>query len=273
MRAFLFMSKKPKDIFLQHLKEYVIKKKIKQDKAYSKSIVKKTIGGKDIFKSAKERKEERRDNRKKKSKGYNEKTDWYEFWLSMSETQKEQFLKWFTKKISFQSALGKRPWTTSQGLSFLYRRMEDLSASYFNKQGRLTKQQWDFVREMSEFFGDIFGRAQLATTLQQKKEIMTGWMRPNKPSGWIIRFRYEGEKGKDGKGLLRVLMKRGKGVYTFFNFPYVIYVLLTYLKTSLGEYWWKKWLWKYSDNPSKYRKFGYKRNAEKLEKFLGARNG
>lgn len=270
------MSKKPKDIFLKYLEQYVsksAKKEATKNKTYSKSIVRKTIGGKNIFKSPKEIREERTKKKKKEKKEVGWKTDWYEFWLSMSETQKEQFLKWFTKKISFQSALGKKAWTTAQGLSFLYRRMEDLSASYFNKQGRLTKKQWDFVREMSEFFGDIFGRAQLATTLQEKKEIMTGWMRPNKPSSWIIRFRYEGEKGKDGKGMLRVLMKRGKSVYTFFNFPYVIYVLLTYLKTSLGEYWWKQWLWKYSDNPSKYRKFGYKRNMEKLGKFLGARNG
>lgn len=293
------MKNKVRDLFSKYLKEYLTKNYSKSSQAYSNSLIRKTIGGRNYFLSKKEKERLRKERERKRrnflrKKRKNETTkeywprsrsgnNWWESiadirrrWIyiwenEMTEAQKIQFMNWFLKKIAIQKANGKKQWTAFQGLAYLYKRMEFLSNTYFAK-GNLNPLQWQFVKEMSEFFGDILtGRSLVGLSPSEKKEELLGWKYPNKPSSWLIKFRYEGERGKDKKGILRVIMKRGKIAYPFFNFPYTLYVMLTYLTTSLGKYWWEQWLWRFSDNPNKYSKFAYKGNQEKLNKFIEGR--
>lgn len=294
------MKNKIRNTFISYLQEYISKKYSKSSKAYGNSLIRKSIGGRNYFLTRKDREEIKRKkrenkkgvkrlvrNRKNKDELYrvthltNEgdwedaqaiRERWIAFWENeMTEAQKIQFMHWFKKKIAIQKVNGKKQWTAFQGLAHLYKRMETLSNIYFNK-GTLNTSQWMFVREMSEFFGDILtSRAITPTTIEEVKDEKEGWKYPNKPSSWIIKFRYEGERHANSKGILRVLMKRGKMAYPFYNFPYELYVMLTYLTTSLGEYWWEKWLWRYSSNPTKYSKFAYRKNQEKLDKFIRSR--
>lgn len=271
----------------------------RKERAYSKKLVKKTIGGKDIFKSRKDKLEEEKEERQKswfrkkkrksrereygikKRRGLRGTTPSWENkhgykWDNLTYEQKKQFMEWYFMKYHIQRNNGKKPWTIPQAFGHVMKRIETISNSYFNLKRPLTFEQKLFVKQLSLFFGDLLIGMSLVTsgtpeTAKDRQERKMGWMKPRKPSSWIIKFRYSGDTSPEGKGLLRVVMKRGKMAYPFYNFPYWEYILLVYHKGSLGKYWWAQWLWKYSSNPNKYLKFAYKNNYEKLEKFIGSK--
>lgn len=203
---------------------------------YLKGVSKQALGGYDIwggFKSPK--------TKTKQPKEYAV----MKIWKSMSEGQKKQFREWFRNKAMSQSRVA-RSFTFEHELRKAKSRVVRISNKYFVERKKLTNSEKEFVYNFSEFFGDVDST--------QKKVI--GWYYPK--SSWIISFRYQGQSGKDKKGILFVNMKRGTMTYPFPNFPYIEYVMLKNVTGSVGKYWWKKWLWRYSTNPNRYKKYWYK---------------
>lgn len=246
---------------------------IGRTRAYNKAVARKLFGGKDIFKSKEEIDWEKYEKKKRNGGWTLDRKWWLNYWVNLPAAKKNQFRRWFANKLYKQTSLGKKPWTRIQGLTHVLNRMEYLSERFFTGK-KLTKTQWDFIYQFTEWFGDIFNHTQLVVGNKTKTmpSGRTKWQTPKKKSGWIIRYRYEGYIGKDGKGMLYVLMKRGKMVYPFYNVPYVEYILMTHVRTSLGKYWWEKWLWKYSANKLRaIKKFSYSRRMAQFEKFLESR--
>lgn len=207
----------------------------------------------------KEKKEKKPKRQKKATTPKEKKVKEYailKMWRSMSEGQKKQFREWFRTKAMSQARVA-RSFNFEHELRKIRARVTRISNKYFVEKKKLTKQEWDFIYNFSEFFGDVdytkSGKKVLRKTKGKKD-----WMVPRKKSSWIIAYRYVGESGKAKKGSLYVVMIRGKAIYEFPNFPYVEYIMLNHVTGSIGRYWWKKWYWRYSINRTKYKKYWYK---------------
>lgn len=139
----------------------------------------------------------------------------------------------------------------------IQKKIERLSNKFFTK-GKLTPAEWRFVEEFSEWFGDIKEAKSGKTIERTPRKGRREWFVNGRDfnSSWILRWRWVAPKGqhnRQGKGILIVNMKKMKyGEYRFFNFPYVEMVLLKHTKATLGTYWWKRWLWRYANNPAKH---------------------
>lgn len=213
--------------------------------SFFKNITQQTLGGYDIWGGFNEEKP-----REKKQREY----AIYKMWKSLSESQKKQFREWFRQKAMSQARVA-RSFTFENELRKLQARVTRISNKYFLARKQLTRSEKEFVATFSEFFGEMENKKG-AKLLKNATHKGYGWFVTR--SSWLLRFKYEGEKGKDKKGELLTKMVRSGKIYVFPNFPYVEYVLLKNCSGSIGKYWWNKWLWRYSTNSSKYSKYWFK---------------
>lgn len=233
-----------------------------------KSIIYQTLGGYDLFGDVKDLKKQVQDNEQpKKKKSYYVKKEKTvkeyainKLWKSLSENQKKQFREWFRKKAMSQARVA-RSFTLEHELRKVQARVTRISNKYFLGKKPLTKQEWEFISNFSEFFGELDNRkgAKLQNNI---KHSGGGWYKTK--SSWLLSFQYKGEKGKGKKGNLAVNMIRSKGkIYNFPRFPYEEFVMLKNCSGSIGTYWWKQWLWRYSTNPNRFSKYWYKGRRRK----------
>lgn len=219
-----------------------------------KSVIAQTLGGYDIFGGGQYQPVEKEPSEKKvKEYAINK------MWKSLSEAQKKQFREWFRNKALSQSRVA-RSFTLEHELRKVQARATRISNKYFLGKKKLTKQEWEFVKNFSEFFGELDNRKGAKAT--NAKHSRGGWYITK--SSWLLSFKYSGEKGKGKKGNLACTMIRAKGkIYNFPKFPYEEYVLLKNCSGSIGTYWWKQWLWRYSTNPTRWKKYWYKGRRRK----------
>lgn len=214
-------------------------------------LIKKAIGGYDL--SSRARAEQKEQNKvivkEQKTKEY----AIYKMWNSMSQGQKDQFRKWFRNKALSQARVA-RSFTFESELRRVQKRVRQISNKHFVERKKLSKADWQFIGAFGEFFGDVDYTPKGKITLRKTKGKIQ-WHK--KPSSWIIAFRYVGEHGQGKKGTLIVNMIRGKSLYHFPNFPYEEYIMLLNTTGSIGKYWWKQWLWRYSTRTSRFRKYWY----------------
>lgn len=222
-----------------------------------KSVVSKSLGGYDVFDGYDFKKQKEPIEKKSHYVPRERKVKEYainKMWKSLSEAQKKQFREWFRKKALSQSRVA-RSFTLENELRKIQSRVTRISNKYFLGKKKLSKQEWEFVANFSEFFGELDNKK--AAKPLNVKHGGNGWYVTK--SSWLLRFKYEGKKGKNEKGNLAVIMIRGNGkIYNFPAFPYMEYVLLKNCSGSIGKYWWKQWLWRYSTNPTKWNKYWYK---------------
>lgn len=175
-------------------------------------------------------------------------------WAKLTPRQKEQFKEWFKEFIKDKNPVrsGGKNRYIRETFNRIQKKITRISNKYFTK-GMLTQAEWDFVEQFSDFFGDIGPQTDDNTTKGRNK-----WFKNGKDfsSSWLIKWKWEAPKSqhkRGGKGTLFVYMKKlSYGEYKFNNFPYVEMVLLKYVKVKLGSYWWKRWMWRYSDNPNRF---------------------
>lgn len=221
-----------------------------------KSAAYKALGGYDIWGDWKLFKEEKPKATKQETPKETKTKEYaiYKMWKSLSESQKKQFREWFRQKAMSQARVA-RSFTFENELRKLQARVTRISNKYFLARKQLTRSEKEFVATFSEFFGEMENKKG-AKLLKNATHKGYGWFVTR--SSWLLRFKYEGEKGKDKKGELLTKMVRSGKIYVFPNFPYVEYVLLKNCSGSIGKYWWNKWLWRYSTNSSKYSKYWFK---------------
>lgn len=237
------------------IKRRILRYRMRANGGALKSIAREAFGGKDYFGNLRLKKEREpkqpKEPKEKKPREY----AIYRMWKGLSEGQKKQFREWFRTKAMNQSRVA-RSFNFEHELRKIQARVKRISNKYFVERKKLTKQEWDFIFEFSEFFGDVDYTQKRQTRVLRKTKGRVQWYHTK--SSWLLAFKYEGESGKDKKGTLFVKMIRGKMIYPFPGFPYVEYVMLKNVTGSIGKYWWKKWMWRYSTNASRFGKYWYK---------------
>lgn len=229
-------------------------------KSLIKGVVQESIGGIDIYSKLRPKKVV--EEKPKKVKEYAV----MKMWKSLSKAQQQQFREWFRTKAMSQSRVA-RSFTFENELRRINRRVKQISTKYFIEKKKLTQAEWKFIEFYSEFFGDI-SYTKGGKQVLRKHKLKVPWEKGN---SFILRYRYLGEANGKAKGNLQTIMKRGKAIYNFPNFPYVEYVMLKNVNGNIGKYWWDKWLWKYSTSSSRYRKFAFKGRVKQFEEFLARR--
>lgn len=229
-----------------------------RNKSNLKMVAQQAFGGKDLFPNLNiSLKDLKPKKQKTKAKPKEKKVREYvvtKMWKSMSDTQKKQFREWFRKQAMSQARVA-RSFTLENELRKLQRKVTRISNKYFVNRKKLTKSELDYITTFSEFFGETdnpIGAKPIGVAAPKREP----WYRTR--SSWLLAFRYIGEKGKNENGNLMCRMIRSNKTYHFPNFPYVEYVLLKNCSGSIGKYWWKKWLWRYSTNPTRWNKYWYK---------------
>lgn len=187
---------------------------------------------------------------------------------SLTPEQSEQFKKYIVDTLFKRMEQGKENrWEKgysnwfNQQLKLIINKVDRIAKKYYST-GKLTKGDKAFITKFQAFFSEDL----LAHTHKNKVKVEKrgGYREPPKiypknESSWIKWFSYKGKKkGENANGMLRVRMQpddprpRQYPVYMFPNFPYVEYILLCHVGGSIGEWWWKKYLWKYSAKTRMY---------------------